>query len=1589
MMLQLYPANQANFERNGDTIHGAYDAYVIRDEVYYLKFKIIISDYQHYKRVKRGMIIGAMTPGGRDFFRVQDVKKYADYVQFECYHVLYDLRSKLVGKIGINRGTLVSALGQFTQSLKSQVPHRFLTDITKQRTFNTDKDNKGAFNALEIFMGGKHSIVGTWECELALSGFDIRLVESLGRKTQALLYEHKNIAEFEDVESDESLCTRIYARSEFTEEGQQEATVIEVVVDSPLIAAYHQVYEKQYENNSMKTEKDLRDWAMRKFSKDNIDKPKRSIKIKTNIVDNTEINYGDTLVLRYLTHDVDDEIRCVGYEYDPVNELFYEITLGSTVRSLSQVIGHEAEQKTDGMIQSLNRQYDEKWRTMMGSDGNKTVTWGPNPPKYVKEGDKWFYFEDDRPNDVTVREYKNGEWVDVVGDYFSEVNKEKFKEINNRTNQLGTQIQTTNTQVEAISRKATGAENAAERAKSIAEATKLSVTNRLSNLRSDVHEILQANFDRLKGQSSYLHVAYASDVSGSRVTGFSKTDTTGKRFVGTQSTSSATASDNPNDYMWVKLPQGEPGRDGVALTNILKDSYTLKSLHYIGLSPNTPDKKVEVLTEDTGEKFVRLTVRGLRNREYFGVAFHLYVDSLAQGDKLSYNIQYREQPTIVPIDQGVAFEVKRFRHPRVWVTSHVNFPRTNNSEWHTLKGTVNINNSANRLTHSFYVYLRQNGCVDIKLPMLVKGDKVPEDYSANPADAILEMSTFSANYERDNQRVRENLQELQRKFNSNGELTSLAEFKRQYEATARGVSEQLSAHDRSISGTTNTITNLNREMNAVKGNLETKVNQSEYNQLNGRVTTAESSIRQTATELAKKISRSDFDPVNQKVTTLYNDTKETVEAFKRVLGSDESTVRGNVSKLVHVENLVKNSRFEFGLTGWTLSNLDKNSFTFDERPTDTDVKHVGARIRRSGGVQPHASVYQRIFLDDTPRGTKVRVGASISTAMSYRFNTKVSFDLWWYKNGRYVGRSRSRSFSADEVSSTRCTWVEEEFTIPADCNTMSLSVEVNQDEEMNETDWFITNVTFAVTDLPLRGWIRPSFDTELSAVEQTKEYIRTELFKTTGSDSGTTSLRTFIEHVAGRKTERYTKQEVENRINASKSAIEQSIRGQFQHVESDHAKLERLFGTTQNGEITHLARQLVTNEIFTTEIKNATPRNLVSDGYVDMSSNAYGFGTRKVILEQRKQYTLTVCGKVTGTARGKKLRVWIYRTNDWDGERYSVDITSTTQNVAHVVFTARSTGEYTIVSTLAPENGSREGTADLLWYVVTEGTHTPKSYINNDESMASKVHQMSNSWGVNIQSANDVITSLNANASGVKIKGKFIELDGDVSMSSAFADSLLTQTFSTNSLTAFSAKIANLVVANADFKGLTAQKARFIEAMFDGNDSRLTLTSEQMKFTGPQKTYKAWSFLENREKDFDIPVASTVFDADGMDFELGGVKIGALEYRDNSSTTGKLADRYLVGFVPERIAAFTIGYKKTEETKTATRTFSVDGATGDIYLTGTIYGGEGDTVGLNIGNIEFRGTKYAFLGHAESSTGLMMGNGVIWIIKNNTIVKQF
>ena len=149
-------------------------------------------------------------------------------------------------------------------------------------------------------------------------------------------------------------------------EALDEEITINLIVESPLINDYPFINEIAVSNNDLRTAEELEEWAMEYFTKQNIDKPKNSIKVTYEQL-TEDINRGDTVILKYLKYGVDERIRVVETHYDPMLKKWKEFILGEKEGRLGSEVSNassdaiaKANAYTDIITMDIDRKVKER-----------------------------------------------------------------------------------------------------------------------------------------------------------------------------------------------------------------------------------------------------------------------------------------------------------------------------------------------------------------------------------------------------------------------------------------------------------------------------------------------------------------------------------------------------------------------------------------------------------------------------------------------------------------------------------------------------------------------------------------------------------------------------------------------------------------------------------------------------------------------------------------------------------------------------------------------------------------------------------------------------------------------------------------------------------------------------------------------------------------------------------------------------------------------------------------------------------------------------------------------------------------------------
>ncbi|CYV52300.1 phage tail spike protein [Streptococcus suis] len=325
-MLYLLDKDVKTVKWNGIPLHEASSA-IVKEETngdFYITVRYPITDSGIYQLIKEDMLIKAPTPVlGPQLFRIKKPVENDDSLDITAYHITDDVMQRSITPVSVVGQGCAMALSQMVQNAKTGLgAFSFTSDIMDSRTFNTTETE----TLYSVLMDGKHSIVGTWEGELVRDNFALTIKRSRGADRGVVITTHKNLKSYQRTKNSQSVVTRIHAKSTFKAEGADEETTITVTVDSPLISNYPYINEKDYENNNAKTVDELRKWAEAKFKNEGIDKISDAIEIEAYELDGQVIHLGDTVNIKSRKHDVDLYKKAIAYEYNALTEKYISIT---------------------------------------------------------------------------------------------------------------------------------------------------------------------------------------------------------------------------------------------------------------------------------------------------------------------------------------------------------------------------------------------------------------------------------------------------------------------------------------------------------------------------------------------------------------------------------------------------------------------------------------------------------------------------------------------------------------------------------------------------------------------------------------------------------------------------------------------------------------------------------------------------------------------------------------------------------------------------------------------------------------------------------------------------------------------------------------------------------------------------------------------------------------------------------------------------------------------------------------------------------------------------------------------------------------
>ena len=304
---------------------------------YQLTFKFPTNNVL-WQRLREETFLTADDLHGEQDFVIFEVEKQHGYIQVYANQVMTLLNHYVVNPINLDRATGSTALSRFAGSITRDNPFSFFSDIDDRHTFNTDTTN-----AMEALTKDKHSILGQWGGDLVRHGYQVRLLKNGGSENESLFMYKKNLSSYKHKTSTKSLKTRITFKTTVKGEGQNtDDKHYKVVVDSPLINKYSQIYEDVVEVNDqdVKDETSLREYGKQYFRTSLCDLMEDSLEIDVVGRSDVPVQMFDVVSVYHETFDLDVRKKITKYTYSPMAKKLKSIGFGEFKSGLANAIGN-------------------------------------------------------------------------------------------------------------------------------------------------------------------------------------------------------------------------------------------------------------------------------------------------------------------------------------------------------------------------------------------------------------------------------------------------------------------------------------------------------------------------------------------------------------------------------------------------------------------------------------------------------------------------------------------------------------------------------------------------------------------------------------------------------------------------------------------------------------------------------------------------------------------------------------------------------------------------------------------------------------------------------------------------------------------------------------------------------------------------------------------------------------------------------------------------------------------------------------------------------------------------------------------------
>lgn len=340
-------------------LNAAYADEIVQEanSTYQLTFRFPTSD-SLWEKLKEETFLTADDLHGEQDFVIFEVEKKHGYIQVYANQAFTLLNNYLVNPISLDRQTGSTALSRFAGSITRDNPFSFFSDIEDRHTFNIDSKN-----AMEAFAKDKHSIIGQWGGDLVRHGYQVRLLKNGGSENESLFMYKKNLSSYQHKTSTKSLKTRITFKTTVKGEGEKPVDKhYKVVVDSPLINKYSQIYEYVVEVNDQDVvdEATLLKYGKQYFRTTLCDMLEDSLELEVVGQSDVPVQMFDIVSIFHEHYNLDVRKKITKYTYSPMAKKLKSIGFGQFQSGLANAIGNAVSDAVKGEAQQLQDDFERQ-----------------------------------------------------------------------------------------------------------------------------------------------------------------------------------------------------------------------------------------------------------------------------------------------------------------------------------------------------------------------------------------------------------------------------------------------------------------------------------------------------------------------------------------------------------------------------------------------------------------------------------------------------------------------------------------------------------------------------------------------------------------------------------------------------------------------------------------------------------------------------------------------------------------------------------------------------------------------------------------------------------------------------------------------------------------------------------------------------------------------------------------------------------------------------------------------------------------------------------------------------------------------------